>query len=380
MSFSIFYLFRLNLSIILLFALLPTSHTYPILARVIERFNPRSGSINLSEWLQMFTICLAPLIMHIVAGVPDSVSLSAHKPSFISRLPNFNPISILWRYYAIADRRSRAKRWDEYDMASSNAAIWDGGKWVSSELLMVRCRDGNRITKIPESKHVELMSGSFWTSVGITVQGIQGLHYVASGAPGNALPTIFYPLAMMGLFRLQAAFWLSSDYGFSPNARWILEDNDASDENRPQREKDDMQEAEIRERLITSFSCKGVLFRIWWLASMLGLAVISAYICSQGLMYNALEVDLSWSTLSQRLFYTLITLGGLLIHGLYVLSGRSNSTLIPCIDSFWYKAYSVLMYLTALACIIIAAIETRVLFGSEETAWAGYTTYPLQGN
>ncbi len=117
----------------------------------------QSQAISLSQWLQMLTICLAPLIMHIVGGNPDPVILSKPKPSMLSRLPHFNPVSILWRYYAIADRRSRATRWDEYDMAASNAVIWDGDEWVSSEYLMVQSRNG--ITKIPESSYVELMSG-----------------------------------------------------------------------------------------------------------------------------------------------------------------------------------------------------------------------------
>jgi hypothetical protein len=356
-------LFRLNFSIILLFALLATGHS-------IQQFTYQSGSIDLSEWLQMLTLCLAPLIMHIVGGAPETVILFERKPSLISRLPNFNPTSILWRYYAIADRRSRAKRWDEYDMACSNAAIWDGDKWVSSELLMVRCHDENIILKIPESKHVELMSGSFLTSVAITIQGVQGLDYVAKGAPGNALPSIFYPLAIMGLLRLQAAFWLSSEYAFGPNTRSVLEDL---------RERADMEKAEIRERLITSFSWKGVLFRVWWLASMLGLAVVSARLCADGLTFDTSDNDLSVSALFQRLFYTLFTVGTLLFHGFYVLSGCSNSTLIPCINSSWYKAYSVLLNLTALVCVIIAAMETRVVLGQEENGWAGYTTY-VQGN
>ncbi|PMD26118.1 hypothetical protein NA56DRAFT_641645 [Hyaloscypha hepaticicola] len=317
-------------------------------------FNPliyQSRLISLSEWLQMLTILLAPLIMHIVGGIPDSVIFSKRKPpSVLSRFPHFNPVSIVWRYYAIADRRSRARRWDEYDMAASNAAI-----------------------KLPESSHIKFMSGSFLTSVAVTIQGVQGLDYIIQHAPGNAFPTIFYPLTVMGLLRLQAAFWLSNDYGFHPDADWILKAHDAAAGDRPEREQADMQRAEVRERLISPISWRGVLFRVWWLASVLGLFVLSAYTCISELLWKVGYCSVS--ALSQLLFYTLFTFSMLLIHGFYVLSDRTNTTLIPCINSSWYKAYSVLICLAALACVIIAAIETRVRFEGRENPWDGYTTY-----
>jgi hypothetical protein len=369
-SSSIWYSLQMTSIILLFFAILSKITTYAMVATI----NPliyQSWSISLLEWLQMLTIFLAPLIMHIVGGIPDTVIFSKHKPpSVLSRLPNFNPVSILWRYYAIADRRTRARRWDEYDMAASNAAIWGGDKWVSAEHLMVRSRNG--ITKLPESSHIKLMSGSFLTSVAVTIQGVSGLYYVIQSAPGNAFPTIFYPLAVMGLLRLQAAFWLSNDYGFHPDADWILKAHDAAAGDRPEREQADMQRAEVRERLISSTSWRGVLFRVWWLASVLGLFVLSVYIFSPLL---STDVDCSVSALSQILFYTLFTFSMLLIHGFYVLGDRTNTTLIPCINSFWYKTYSVLICLAALACVIIAAIETRGVFEGRENPWDIYTTY-----
>lgn len=57
-----------------------------------------------------------PLATHIVFGLPEPVILRSKEeehhspPSWSDRLTHFNPVSILWRYYSIADRRFRATR------------------------------------------------------------------------------------------------------------------------------------------------------------------------------------------------------------------------------------------------------------------------------
>jgi hypothetical protein len=66
------------------------------------------------------------------------------------------------------------------------------------------------------------------------------------------------------------------------------------------------------------------------------------------------------SALVQRLFYTVFTLGILGIHSFYVLHGRSCTTIIPCIQSWWYKVYTYLMIILAIVGIVISCVETRL--------------------
>src|SRR5205809_7057741 len=83
-------------------------------------FTHQSQSISFASWLDIFTVCLAPLIAHVAAGNPTVTLIGSSpqgqkkcNPSWIARLPHFNPISITWRYFAIADRRARATCWDK---------------------------------------------------------------------------------------------------------------------------------------------------------------------------------------------------------------------------------------------------------------------------
>jgi hypothetical protein len=96
----------------------------PIVPHII--FTYQSQGIPLNTWVELITTCLAPLLVHVAGGVSsitpfssssssssyysnDPGALSPLLPSWTVRLPHFNPISIVWRYYAIADRRARAK-------------------------------------------------------------------------------------------------------------------------------------------------------------------------------------------------------------------------------------------------------------------------------
>ena len=99
----------LHLVLVLLFYVGPCEATIPKIL-----FTLQSNGISLPTWFDQFTICLAPLIAHVVGGVvsPTLLPNNTPPPSLSARLPHFNPISITWRYYIIADRRLRARSWD----------------------------------------------------------------------------------------------------------------------------------------------------------------------------------------------------------------------------------------------------------------------------
>src|SRR5436190_15830347 len=113
------------LSFFFLFSLLhfPTQAASPfdISKPHVLPLRPNARNTPIGEWLNMITLCLAPLATHIIFGVGKHVVLSGQHPRWTDKLPHFNPVSILWRYFAIADRRLRAKCWDRADMAGCNA-------------------------------------------------------------------------------------------------------------------------------------------------------------------------------------------------------------------------------------------------------------------
>lgn len=150
------------------------------------------------EWFIMFTLCLAPLVTHITFGLAKLVTLSEKNPPWTEKITQFSPISILWRYYAIAYRRLRATQWDAADMAACNAAFWDGKRWEGSEYMMIRSRE--YLTNRPDLSHVALISGSTLATIALILQGTQSIFIIAgaavTGTPnsnigfGNGLPCL----------------------------------------------------------------------------------------------------------------------------------------------------------------------------------------------
>src|SRR5438876_7885572 len=89
------------------------------------KFTYQSYMNDFNVWFTMFTLCLAPLVSHIALGLPKTVvmesfadSADSDRPSkssyppWTERITLFNPITIVWRYYAIAYFRLRNRSWD----------------------------------------------------------------------------------------------------------------------------------------------------------------------------------------------------------------------------------------------------------------------------
>jgi hypothetical protein len=100
-----FYLF-------LVLLLCPGVHSAFTVPKIL--FTYQSQGLNFKQWTDFITICLAPLIAHLAGGVvsPTILGSLSQGPTWISYLTHFNPISIVWRYYIIVDRRVRARSWD----------------------------------------------------------------------------------------------------------------------------------------------------------------------------------------------------------------------------------------------------------------------------
>jgi hypothetical protein len=324
-------------------------------------FTYQSQSNSLSTWFSMFTLCLAPLATHIVFGLPEPVILRCkeqRRPSWSDRLNHFNPVSILWRYYAIADRRLRATHWDALDMAACNAAFWDGQRWDGSETMMVKSREWN--TRKPQQAYIGVVSGSCLATIVVTLQGIQAITaLITIWVPSstlesftNSLPGIFQPIALLGLLRLQSAFWLSNDYGY----KHLDEDEERNTQEGPS-----LLDSESS-RLERAWGWRWWVFRVWWVASLLTVMGLGLTLSLESLAFTfgaSYTQVMSSSMLADKLMYSLLTGGCLMIHPFYLFRASTMSTIIPCIQARWYKLYTYLLITASLTCLILSALETK---------------------
>lgn len=362
-------------------------------ATPIVLFSHQSQHIPFQSWFEYLTLCFAPLIAHVVGGVssPIIIPSDSKPPSWSACLPHYNPISIVWRWYAIADRRVRACNWDVADMAACNAVFWDAEKarWDGSEDIMFRSRAW--IVKLPRQTYVPLLSASSLTTVVLTLQGVQAGFIIFSTLNpktiyhfGLGLPNVFIPLAILGLMRLPAALWLSDDYTYlglvhngSGTERHITE-TPAGEMEEPKRATATATapisplsptNSHIRElttsdtsRVHSVHSAIGLLYRVWWFLSISGLISGAAVSTSHILWGNLPSFRyVSLSHLLDMIMYFSLSTATVLITCTYILLGRTHSTLIPCIHETWYKVLTVFLAVMGFVTMIVATLETRQL-------------------
>lgn len=187
--------------------------------RLDIEFKHQSQSIPFSEWLSLLTLCFAPLVAHVLVGVPEPTVCGKLPLPWHERICHFNPTSIFWRYFAIVDRRAHARKWDRPDdLGAVNATFWDGNRWDGSVEKMVRMR--GKATKEPSYHHIYVFSASAVGTLIITLQGIQAIYELIANATGSVyasghpISKVFFPLAILGLARLPAAPWLTAEYRY----------------------------------------------------------------------------------------------------------------------------------------------------------------------
>ncbi|KAK2630056.1 hypothetical protein QTJ16_000876 [Diplocarpon rosae] len=182
----------------------------------------QASDITFSEWVSVFTLCLTPLLAHIIAGTPDVVCLDVPRTNFswLQKICHYNPTTIIWRYFAIADRRIRAKAWDANHLAASNSLFWTRRGWDGSEAMIERSR--RYCIKPPGCTRSPILSKSFAKTVIVTLQGVQAAYALVGGLSGSSdlatsvsISSIFFPLAVIGLLRLFAAPWLTDDFVYA---------------------------------------------------------------------------------------------------------------------------------------------------------------------
>jgi hypothetical protein len=334
-----------------------TFRIMPIEKRYILPPQYQSRNIGFDEWFQLLTLGLAPFVLHLATGVPEPTVLGADEPpGWWDRLPLFNPISILWRYFAVADRRIRAKYWDKRDVAASNAAFWDARtmRWDGSDELLVPSRTW--ITREPTSSHVSLLSASALSTLGLTMQSIQVIVSLAKeySSSHEALSMVFSSFASFSLFRLVAACWLSNDYGFTTGPKLR---NESLPVARSQwrlvgsMNKLDAYSALVEgtlavagepipgSRLHATISWRGRVSRITMGILLLASFGYGLWSIGWGILWRQEDAVTATEALV-RIFYGFIAVGTLSIFGYYLVLGQNRSTILPCIQEPWYKWYT----------------------------------------
>lgn len=358
------------------FSSVPSMPVLPLLPRGTDiTFKYQSQSISFSEWLSLLTLAFAPLIAHIFVGVAEPIVLSAVDVSWKERICHYNPTSIIWRYFAITDRRCRARIWTQYDMAASNAVFWNGRHWDGSVEIMNRKKD--LATKYPASNHVSWASTSIFQTLIVSLQGIQAAYTIVIHAEGReAVPThpisqVFFPLAVLGLLRLPAAFWLTEEYGYREREDPEPHDGDnIALENLLSREQSPPASTYPHsEQFYPESSWRGVVVRIGFLGALL--VFTAASITSMATNIRP-DTKTGLPALLTGIYYLFLLICTISTFSVYIWTEKSNTTVIPCIESPAYKVYTYGLFLITIGYIVVTALETR------RAACGLYTTTPIE--
>ncbi|KAI1136499.1 hypothetical protein F5Y05DRAFT_405397 [Hypoxylon sp. FL0543] len=355
------------------------------------RFYPltyQSQGIAFEEWVRLFTLCLAPLIAHIAAGTPRPSYISKDRPRWHDRLGHFNPTSILFRYASIADRRIRALNWDASTMAATNALFWTDDGWDGSEEMILRSLP--YCTHLPEHPRVEFVSWEMGKTIITTLQGTQPLYCLISIMIGSmyvnthmAVDDIFPILALLGLLRLSAAFWLTDDFVYttshtSQRSRMSLSGAHTItvEENVGRKASfDSLLESGVSMSLSVGAQFQPISYwpsRLFRTAYFLTIVAFAA-LCTMFLIPWTKEESMYTTTsILVGLLDTTFLAMSIILYGYYSVRG-TTSTVIPCISSVWYKIYTVFMMIFMAALLVISAIETRKTPCGEFTSLPGET-------
>jgi hypothetical protein len=269
-------------------------------------------------------------------------------------------------------------------MAACNAIFWDGEqrRWDGSEEIMIRSRQW--ITKIPDERHVPIVSESTLITLVSTLQGAQAIALILGvlipklTRLQDGLPYLFVPLGVLSLLRLPAAPWLTSEYGYLNCEETAGEDIPAEKKPGGLPEEKEL----VSDRLLPPRSWQGIVYRIWWILSAWLIMGTSAVVTSHLWWKIGPGPHIFYTSTSAMMFvimYFVLTATGPLIISAYVLLGWTSSTVIPCIHSAWYKVYTLLLMTLALTTTIIAAIETRVNRNGVATTFPEFDCSPSGG-
>ncbi|KAB8244534.1 hypothetical protein BDV35DRAFT_359610 [Aspergillus flavus] len=389
------------------------------LFRQAFNYADKSNTLRLEDWLSILTLCLSPLIAHVLSGVPTVVRRCPSPPTWLDTLCLYNPTTILWRYLAIVDRRVRYRHhWDAADMAATNALFWTSHGFDGSEDMMRQSR--TFCTRIPHHHRTEVWSIDSIKTVIITLQGIQALVVLVRGVmalanignqPFNAtisMSTIFYPLAVLGLLRLFAAPWLTENYTYnehetyessrilaqhimhipsSDGASYAAVRTSPDTKNAPPSNTSLLPRSSMAMRdpspdvyarpkgFHLPAQAVAVAVRCCYLGLMT--AILAICVCYM-IPYNGALMILTQPASSSVLWllivmYIVFILVSIILFVTYLIRcGRDTTTVIPCLRTWWYRAYTLIFITAAIALIVLSGVYTR------RTSCGQLTVFPAE--
>ena len=335
-------------------------------------FHHQSQNVEPAEWTALITLCLAPLAVHLIAGVPRIIHLHESTPRWHSTVILYNPITIIWRYCAITERclctpslRNRLQ-----EIAAVNVVYWDKS-WVGSEDAVQR---GMKLCVQPSPPARDrLFSTAALKTVIVAIQGIGALGAILpgklSGVSGESLPTVFAPLACIGLLRLPAAYWLTDEHHllqlFERTERqdsWLgagtvsnpfipLLDSTKSQSSVQVSDQSsrDMPFAPYRPGLVA------LAVRLFYALFILLFTGISIWGWIDRLRLDG-PIPLTWFFINWCYIFFTISCAGVLIPRL--VNREVLSISIPCANKTWYVVLTGVLIILAVVSVTIAALET----------------------
>jgi hypothetical protein len=194
------------------------------------------------------------------------------------------------------------------------------------------------------------------------------------------LESVFAPLAVASLVRLLPAMWLSDEWGYR-TLNNTMDDSDrlishprrslavSSDLRDEQRNSFTTEEIDKADCMHPQSYWPAVLLRVLYLFVWLCFTAYMA-ICQVTTVGELLSPYPLASTIVDHLLYLFLCLMTFFISLFYIAIGEGNNTVMPCIGTFWYTAYTIAWYIGAVAVVVIRGLETR------RTPCGVYTTFP----
>ena len=363
----------------------------------IYPFNYQSSKISFSDWISLITLCLAPLAAHVAAGAPQPSYLTRSRaPKWHDRICHYNPTSILWRYFAITDRRLRARDWDVADIAAANALFWTDAGWDGSERVAEQSL--SFCSCLPANARTEVVSWEMIKTIVVGLQAAQAFYSIGGSlfGPGTsdytfriALDNIFLPIGCLGLYRFCAAFWITENFAFIDVSdpvsiavgycQVLPERQDIDGGNKPsvpetqfkvtgrlsldsflehpERAEDHASEP----RFFPTSQWSSRILRIFWILPLLALiAFCVIYAAPWPFWSHGRWVGwyLPISAFAMAIFYLVVFGCSSLILLYYFIRGANTTTIIPCVSMLWYKIYTIVISFMIVLCLVMIALET----------------------
>ncbi|KAF2851798.1 hypothetical protein T440DRAFT_467573 [Plenodomus tracheiphilus IPT5] len=237
----------------------------------------------------------------------------------------------------------------------------------------------------PDSTHARILSIAMVKIIIATLQGISPLCSVIGSLTNTldsanfkgvaSVDTIFFPLAILGLLRLCAAPWLTDDYQFSQQA---TQDKDLVSStplghkglDHINREMDLMIGPNncdpflLMQRTTTSrfkspqSSWPSRMFRTSYLLVFGGIWTMS-FLNMIPISFAGIVLSYTSTSFLTCLFYLFFLTVSIATFAVYFVRSQTTSTVLPCISSWWYRAYTLIVFTFMLTLVIVASTETN---------------------